>query len=158
MQGVARGTFATVTSSPDPIAAQLRAPDPATRLAGARALAQLVERTDVELVPALLASVDAAGMPFPTEPLTPALLARVETVSIDGTADIWDRIDPYWDGEGEINPATFDDVVHLPNLRTVEIDYYDDTETDVSAVHARGIALVVDGELRTGPELGDIQR
>jgi hypothetical protein len=79
---------------------------------------------------------------FMAMPLTPAHLAHVETLSIDGTATIWNRIDPGWDGEGEITPATFDDIVHLPNLRKVVIDTLDE-EPDLSALHARGIEIEV---------------
>jgi hypothetical protein len=79
--------------------------------------------------------------------LPPAHLAHVETPAIDGTAEIWNRIDPGWGVEEDITPATFDDVVHLPNLRRVEIDVLEDG-TDLSALYARGIEVVIHDDCR----------
>jgi hypothetical protein len=61
------GTFASMSPDVESTVAQLRSPDPATRLAGARQLVQLAAHADVDLAPALLASVDAAAVPFPTD-------------------------------------------------------------------------------------------
>ncbi|MEV6632819.1 hypothetical protein AB0M54_18925 [Actinoplanes sp. NPDC051470] len=48
-------------------AAQLRSAEPATRIAGARALADLVRCYGLDALPALLASIDAAAIEFPGE-------------------------------------------------------------------------------------------
>jgi hypothetical protein len=79
---------------------------------------------------------------FMALPLTPAHLAHVENLAIGVTAEIWNRIDPGWGGEEDTTPATFDDVVHLPNLRRVEIDVLDDGR-DLSTLYARGIEVVI---------------
>ena len=71
-------------------------------------------------------------LPAKTGP--PAHLAHVENLAIGVSAEIWGRIDPGWGGEEK--------VVHLPNLRRVEIDVLDGGR-DLSALYARGIEVVI---------------
>jgi hypothetical protein len=82
---------------------------------------------------------------FAALPLTPEHLAHVVELDVEPTLAIWSQIDPGWGGEEDyFDPATYVDVVHLPNLRKITIDYMSTEDTDLSALYERDLEVIVD--------------
>jgi hypothetical protein len=82
---------------------------------------------------------------FAALPLTPEHLAHVVELDVEPNLAIWSQIDPGWGGEEDyFDPATYVDVAHLPNLRTITIHYMSTEDTDLSALYERDLEVIVD--------------
>jgi hypothetical protein len=79
---------------------------------------------------------------FDRLPLTAADLAHVTELCFEGGNEVYSQVAPFWDGEdGRFVVRSFADVVHLPNLRRVELMGFAAAGTDLSPLHDRGITV-----------------
>lgn len=77
--------------------------------------------------------------------LTAAELQHVTTLWVAPTDRIYHQIDPLWGGEEDwFNIRSFEDVAHLPNLRTLNIEYMIDEDADLSPLHGREVNIIED--------------
>lgn len=78
---------------------------------------------------------------FAAVALTPEMLARVTSLSVEAGDYIWHEIDPTWAGQDDrFAPLTYADIAHLPKLRKILIGM-STPDTDMSALHERGIEI-----------------
>jgi hypothetical protein len=83
---------------------------------------------------------------FAELPVTPDQLHHVTELWLAPSLPIYHQIDPLWDGESLENSllvGSFEDVVHLPRLHTVHIEFMIEPCVDLSPLHQRGIEVTV---------------
>ncbi len=95
----------------------------------------MVKKEGYDVIPEVLGYFEALVIP-------PALLARVEELSFDASAEIYFQVFPYWDGESD----TFDigsiaDLDLLPNLKRMSCMPDEFVERYATALRQRAIEL-----------------
>jgi len=98
----------------------------------------MVKKEGYELIPEALAYFEALVIP-------PRLLAQVEELSFDPSAEIYSQVFPYWDGECDtFDVASVTDIGLLPNLKRMSGMPDQFIEQHGEALRQRGIEITED--------------
>ncbi|MEU0634242.1 hypothetical protein [Streptomyces sp. NPDC005989] len=82
---------------------------------------------------------------FAELPLTTEQLQHVTTLSVERSSRIYHELDPWWGGEEDwFDIHSFEDVVHLPKLRTLHVDGMVHEDVDFGPLHRRGVDIDID--------------
>lgn len=82
---------------------------------------------------------------FAELPLTAEELQHVTTLSVAPTSRIYHQLDPWWGGEEDwFNIRSFEDVAHLPNLRTLNIEGMLHEDADLRPLHGLEVNMIED--------------